>query len=159
MFKQGDLVVYPAHGVGMIDAIEEKKISGTERTFYILRILDSNTTIMIPVANINSVGLREIISDWEIEKVYEIINDKEVKIAPQPWNQRYREYMDKIKTGEVEELAKVLRNLSVLQNEKGLSFGERKIMETAQNLLVQEISIATKEKAKTVRERLIKIIG
>lgn len=159
MFKEGDLAVYPAHGVGIIDAIEEKSFSGTEKMFYILRILDSDTTIMIPVSNIHSVGLRQLISDGEIEKIYSILNNQEIKISPQPWNQRYREYMDRIKTGSVEEVAKVLRNLCVLQCEKGLSFGERKIMEMAQNLLVQEIAVATKAEETTIRKKITNILG
>ncbi|MBW2107554.1 MAG: CarD family transcriptional regulator [Deltaproteobacteria bacterium] len=142
MFKIGDLAVYPAHGVGRIEAIETREISGEKQDFYIMKILDNNMIIMIPVDNVESVGLRDIIDQGEVPKVYEIMKKRDIPADNQTWNRRYREYMEKIKTGSVFEVAEVLRDLYLLKVEKDLSFGERKMLDTAQNLLLKELSIA-----------------
>ena len=144
-FKVGEKVVYPAHGVGVIEGIQTKVVSGSERKFYMLRILDSDMTIMIPTENVNAVGLRRIIGKDMVAKVYRILRDKKVEIDQQTWNRRYREYTEKIKTGSVLEIAKVLRDLFVLKGDKELSFGERKMLDTARNLLVKELAIANGE--------------
>jgi len=151
LFKVGDLAVYPAHGVGKIESIEEKEISGTCQLFYTMRIMDNGMTIMIPSCNIKSVGLRRIISKAKVKEVYIILKDKEVKIDNQTWNRRYREYMEKIKTGSVFEIAVVLRDLSILKQDKELSFGERKLLDMATNLLVKELAIAEKMDEEQVR--------
>jgi CarD family transcriptional regulator len=141
MFKAGDLAVYPAHGVGKIEAVESKKIGGSRQDYYIMRILENDMKIMIPVQNADSVGLRPLIGRDEIPSVYEILKTREISVNSATWNRRYREYMEKIKTGSVFELAEVLRDLSVLKEEKELSFGERKMLDTARSLLVKELSI------------------
>ncbi len=141
-FKPGDKAVYPAHGVGEVKAIETREISGNKQTFYILRILDNGMTIMVPTQNVKSVGLREIIGEEQVEEVYEILQERDITVDNQTWNRRYREYMDKIKSGSVYEIAEVLRDLSLLKFEKELSFGERKMLDTARSLLVKELSIA-----------------
>lgn len=142
MFKVGELAVYPAHGVGVIESIEEKEISGTCQMFYTMRIMDNGMTIMIPSCNIKNVGLRQIISKNKVKEVFNILKEKDVEIDNQTWNRRYREYMDKIKTGSVFKIAVVLRDLYILKNEKELSFGERKLLDMATNLLVKELAIA-----------------
>lgn len=142
MFSVGDLAVYPAHGVGVIEKIEAQEISGCTQDFYVMRILDSNMTIMIPTSNVNNVGLRDIIGRTEVTKLYAILKKRDVTIDNQTWNRRYREYMDKIKTGSVFEVAEVYRDLLILKLEKDLSFGERKMLDTARGLLVKEISLA-----------------
>ncbi len=142
MFKVGDMAVYPAHGVGVIDSIQSKEISGSKQTFYMLRILDNDMTIMIPTKNIDSVGLREIVSRKEIRKIYDILKERDISIDSHAWNRRYREYMEKIKTGSAFEIAEVLRDLFLLKMDKDLSYGERKIMDLARNLLVKELSVA-----------------
>jgi CarD family transcriptional regulator len=144
MFEIGDLAVYPAHGVGRIEAIETREISGDKQDFYIMKILENNMIIMIPVDNVESVGLRDIIDVGEVPKVYEIMKKRDIPADNQTWNRRYREYMEKIKTGSVFEVAEVLRDLYLLKVEKDLSFGERKMLDTAQGLLLKELSIAKK---------------
>ncbi|MBN1843235.1 MAG: CarD family transcriptional regulator [Deltaproteobacteria bacterium] len=144
MFKIGDLAVYPAHGVGRIESIETRKISGEEQDFYIMKILDNNMIIMIPVSNVESVGLRDIIDVGDVAKVYEIMKKRDMPADNQTWNRRYREYMEKIKTGSVYEVAEVLRDLYLLKEDKDLSFGERKMLDTAQSLLLKELSISKK---------------
>ncbi len=142
MFKVGDLAVYPAHGVGKIEAIETKDIGGASQDFYIMRILENDMKIMIPVQNADAVGLRPLIQSDEVGKVYAILQSREISVNSATWNRRYREYMEKIKTGSIFELAEVLRDLTVLQGDKELSFGERKMLETARTLLVTEVAIA-----------------
>ncbi len=150
MFNVGDLAVYPAHGVGLIEAIEQKSVFGTEHTFYVMRILDNDMKIMIPKENAKQVGLRDIVSGSDIEQVYAILEEKDVEFTPQTWNRRYREYMDKIKTGSIFDLATVLRDLYILQKDKPLSFGERKMLDTAKTLLVKELSIAKGKKEEEI---------
>lgn len=144
-FKVGDNAVYPGHGVGRVTAIETKEILGNKQTFYSIQILETGMKIMIPKDNVASVGLRPIISKDEANKVLEILKEKEVKIDNQTWNRRYREYMEKIKTGSVFEIAEVLRDLFLLKVDKELSFGERKMLDTARTLLLKELTLATSE--------------
>jgi CarD family transcriptional regulator len=141
-FKVGDHAVYPGHGVGRISSIEYKEILGTNHEFYSVQILETGMKIMIPAANIKSVGLRPLISKDEAQKVVDILKDKNVKIDTQTWNRRYRDYMEKIKTGSVYEIAEVLRDLYVLKVDKELSFGEKKMLDTAKNLLLKELNLA-----------------
>jgi len=153
-FKVGEKVVYPAHGVGVIGAIQTRVVSGSERKFYMLRILDSDMTIMIPTENVVAVGLRRIIDKDMVAKVYKILRTKKVEIDQQTWNRRYREYTEKIKTGSVLEIAKVLRDLFVLKGDKELSFGERKMLDTARNLLVKELAIAKSHSEEKIMDEL-----
>ncbi len=143
MFKVGDMAVYPAHGVGVIERIENRKISGCQENFFIMRILENNMIIMIPSSNAANVGLRQIINQNEVSKVYSILKKRDTSVDDnQSWNRRYRDYMDKIKSGSVFEVAEVYRDLSTIQQDKELSFGERKMLDTARSLLVKEISLA-----------------
>ena len=141
-FKVGDHAVYPGHGVGKISSIEYKEILGTKHEFYSVLIIETGMKIMIPATNIKSVGLRPLISHEEAMKVVTILKDKNVKIDTQTWNRRYRDYMEKIKTGSVFEIAEVLRDLYVLKVDKELSFGEKKMLDTAKNLLLKELNLA-----------------
>jgi CarD family transcriptional regulator len=159
MFSVGDLAVYPAHGVGLIERIESREISGCQQDFYVMRILDNDMIIMIPTNNVENVGLREIIEQTEVPKLYSILKKRNVTIDNQTWNRRYREYMEKIKTGSVFEVAEVYRDLLILKLEKDLSFGERKMLDTARNLLVKEISLAKKVREEQVEKDLDKIFS
>jgi CarD family transcriptional regulator len=154
MLKVGEKVVYPAHGVGEIEAIRSHVISGTEKKFYMLRILETDMKIMIPIDNVDSVGLRKIIDRAMVTKVYKVLRQKKVETDQQTWNRRYREYTEKIKTGSILEIAKVLRDLFVLKGDKELSFGERKMLDTARNLLVKELSIARSHSEEKIMEEL-----
>ncbi len=141
-FKVGDKAVYPAHGVGEVTAIENRSIGGIEQTFYILRILENGMKIMVPTDNIRQVGLREVISKSKVEKVLKILKAKSLSVETTTWNRRYREYMEKIKTGSVYEVAEVLRDLYILKTDKDLSFCELKLLDTAKGLLVREVAVA-----------------
>jgi CarD family transcriptional regulator len=154
-FEIGDLAVYPAHGVGMIEAIEQKVINGEKHDFYMMKVLENNMTIMIPTWNVESVGLREVINEKEIPKIYEVMKErKDNPLDNQTWNRRYREYMDKIKTGSLYDVAEVYRDLSILKFTKDLSFGERKLYDTAQVLLVKELSTAKNTDEETIMSEI-----
>jgi CarD family transcriptional regulator len=144
MFKVGAKVVYPGHGVGIIEDLQVRNILGSEHKFYMLRILESNMMIMIPVENVATVGLRPVITKEMVSKVYRILRTRKPLGDLTNWNRRYREYSEKIKTGSVIEIAKILRDLLVLKTSKDLSFGERTMLDTARNLLIKEIAIASR---------------
>ncbi|MDP6179907.1 MAG: CarD family transcriptional regulator [Desulfatiglandales bacterium] len=159
MFKIGDLAVYPAHGVGVIEKIETQEISGCKSDFYVMRILENNMIIMIPTDNVENVGLRELIAQGDVPKLYSILKKRDVVVDSQTWNRRFREYNEKIKTGSVYEVAEVYRDLLILKVDKDLSFGERKMLDTARNLLVKEISLAKKVEEEQVEKDLDKIFA
>lgn len=160
MFKVGDMAVYPTHGVGVISAIEDKELDGKnqKQKFYIMRILGNGMTIMIPTDKVDQVGLRGVITNKDAPKVYKILKDKKTKAGDsQTWNRRYREYMERIKTGSVYEVASVLRDLFLLKVGKDLSFGERRLMDIAKNLLIKELSIAQKKSEDHVEKHIVAI--
>lgn len=159
MFKVGDIVVYPAHGVSEVESIETREISGNEISFFILKVLDTQMTVMVPVSNVQNVGIRELIDKKGIERVLNILRERSVSVDNQTWNRRYREYMEKIKSGSAFEIAEVLRDLNILKRGKELSFGERKMYDTAKNLLVNEISTSKKIGKKEVEIMLLEAMG
>ncbi len=161
-FKVGDNAVHLSHGVGIVRGIEEREFSpGQKQCFYILEIQDNGAPKKVFVPTDNSAQrLRPIIKKKEVERVYEILRRRdENAIDHQTWNRRYREYMEKIKTGSVKEIAEVLRNLYLLKNSKDLSFGEKKMFETAKNLLVKEISMSNSRSEAEVEEEVTKALG
>ena len=158
-FKVGDYAVYPGHGVSKVTAIETKEIMGGKHSFYSLQLLETGLKIMVPQLNVMTVGLRPLISQDEALKVISILKIKEVKIDNQTWNRRYREYMEKIKTGSVYEIAEVLRDLFLLKVDKELSFGERKMLDTARNLLLKELRLATDEVELLKEDEVKQIFG
>ncbi len=151
-YNVGDKVVYPAHGVAEVMSIESRSIGGSQQTFYVLNVLDNGMRVMVPTANVDQVGMRDIVSSDEADRVFEVLKKREKMAESTTWNRRHREYMEKIKTGSVFEVAKVLRDLYVLKSDKELSFGERKMLDTAKSLLVREISLSkgiTQEEVET----------
>ncbi len=149
-FQIGDLAVYPAHGVGQIESVESRIINGTHHDFYIMKILDNGMVIMIPTANVQSVGLRPVINGKEVPAIFDLLKEKKDDIHDnQTWNRRYKEYMDKIKSGSLFDVAEVFRDLYCLKLTKDLSFGERKLLDTSKTLLLRELCTAL-EKEETV---------
>lgn len=141
-FKVGDKVVYGPHGVGVIDSIEVIKRGSFEIKGYYIVVQSNGARGFVPMGQEHSAGLRRVVDEKTLQQVYLILKDKKVTIDTQTWNRRYREYNQKIKTGSLVEIAKVLRDLLALKGHKELSFGERRMLDTAQDLLVKEISIA-----------------
>lgn len=158
-FKVGDKAVYPAHGVGEVLGIEKRDIMGQKQDVYILRILDNGMRIMIPKDKVDTVGLREVIPRSKVKEVYKVLKEKVVAVKSQTWNRRYREYMEKIKTGSIFDIAEVLRDLYLLKFDKDLSFGERKMLDTARSLLIKEISVARNCRETVVEKELEKIFN
>ena len=159
-FHVGDLAVYPAHGVGRIEAIESRVVNGETHDFYIMKVLENSMVIMIPTWNVDSVGLRDVISEKEIPKIYAVMkSERESPADTQTWNRRYREYMDKIKTGSLYDVAEVFRDLYLLRLTKDLSFGERKLFDTATTLLLRELSTAKNTDEKTIMSEIESLFG
>ncbi|HIE06953.1 MAG TPA: CarD family transcriptional regulator [Desulfarculaceae bacterium] len=157
MFNIGELAVYPGHGVGEIKAIEEREVCEETQNFYIMVILDSNITIMIPKNNTTNVGLRALVNDKQIDEVYTTLKKRRVKLSHQTWNKRYKQFHDKIKRGSLVEVAEVFRDLNLISINKELSFGERKMMETAKHLIVSELALARGLSEKEITQEIQEI--
>ncbi len=158
-FKVGDKAVYPAQGVAEVCSIEEKDIAGQRLKFYVLRILDTNRKIMVPVDNARSVGLRAPICEKEILEIFALLKERTFAFDNQTWNRRYRGFMDKIKTGSVYDVAEVMRDLYRLRAEKSLSFGERRMLETARALIVKEIAVTRDNSEESVQAEIEQIFA
>lgn len=141
-FKVGDKAVYPAQGVAEVVNIEERDIAGARQRFYVLRVLDTDRRIMVPVKSAGNVGLRGVISETEVLDLFELLRERVVAFDNQTWNRRYRGFMDKIKTGSIYDAAEVTRDLYRLKGSKSLSSGEKRMLETARSLIVKEIAVA-----------------
>jgi CarD family transcriptional regulator len=141
-FLIGDKAVYPAQGVAEVIGIDTKEINATVCAFYVLRVLDSEMQILVPKEKADQVGLRPVATDDEVDEVFDILREQDVHIDKQTWNRRYRGFMEKIKTGSLFEVAEVFRDLYRLKSTKTLSFGERRMLDTAKNLIVKELSVA-----------------
>ncbi|MDD9932578.1 MAG: CarD family transcriptional regulator [Myxococcales bacterium] len=157
LFKVGDKAVYPAQGVAEVISIDEKDIAGQRQQFYVLRILDTDRKIMVPVNNAKSVGLRPPISERQIREIFAILKERTFAFDNQTWNRRYRGFMDKIKTGSVFDVAEVMRDLYRLKAEKSLSFGERRMLETARTLIVKEIAVTRDKSEDKIQAEIEKI--
>ena len=140
MFNVGDKIVYPMHGAGTIDSIEEKDILGEKQSYYILR-MPGEVKVMIPTAKAEAVGGRNVIDKQSAEKVIGILEQDET-LMDKNWNKRYRDNMEKMKSGDIYQVADVVRNLSFKQKEKGLSTGEKKMLNNAKQILVSELVLA-----------------
>ncbi|MGX8797132.1 CarD family transcriptional regulator [Fusibacter sp. JL298sf-3] len=141
MFKIGDKVVYPMHGAGIIEGIEDREILGDMKSFYVLRLPIKSMKVMLPVDNAEKLGVRKIVRDDEITRVISLLGKEKGKM-PDNWNRRYRSNLEKVKTGDIFEVATVVRNLEILDREKGLSTGERKMLNNTKQILVSELILA-----------------
>ena len=140
MFNVGDKIVYPMHGAGVIDSIEEKNILGEKQSYYILK-MPGEVKVMVPTAKAEEIGVRNIIDKSSADKVIGVLEQDET-VMDKNWNKRYRDNMDKMKSGDIYEIADVVRNLSFKQKEKGLSTGEKKMLNNAKQILVSELVLA-----------------
>ena len=140
MFNVGDKIVYPMHGAGTIDAIEEKDILGEKQAYYIIK-MPGEVKVMVPTAKAEEIGVRNIINKDSANKVFQILEANETEMSNN-WNKRYRDNMEKMKSGDIYEVADVVRNLAFKQKEKGLSTGEKKMLNNAKQILVSELVLA-----------------
>ena len=159
MFTVGEKAVYPAHGVGEILAIETREIMGKPMEVYVMKILDREMTIIIPVGKSQGVGLRRVMGEDEVDAVFRVLRQRKRVSDNQTWNRRFREYSDKIRTGSAVEIAKVLRDLYLLRAGKNLSYGEKRMLNTAMELLTQEIAVAKGQKTAQAEEQILSVFG
>jgi CarD family transcriptional regulator len=152
MFNIGEYAVCPGHGVGQISSIEEREVGAETQLFYIVKVISNGLTIMVPTDSIN--GIRELVSNDDVNDVYQLLSDHDVKLDNSTWNRRYREYMNKIKTGSILEIADVLRSLLLLKDGKSLSFGEKKMMEQCKDLLTIEMSLVDGAGRKEIDQKI-----
>lgn len=141
MYSIGDKIVYPMHGAGVIESIEEREILGCKQDYYVLKMPVGDMKVMIPTQNVDGIGIREVIRSRDVDKVYEILQDHTVNVTNN-WNKRYRENMTKIRSGNIYEVADVVRILMKRDREKGLSTGEKKMLNSAKQILVSELVLA-----------------
>jgi len=140
LFSVGDKVVYPMHGAGVVESIEEKEVLGSRQNYYVLKFSAGEMKVMIPMDNAYQIGLRGIIDKNELAKVYEILKEPTEGNSAN-WNRRYTDNLEKIKSGDIIEIAQVVKNLMQRSNEKGLSAGEKKMLESAQRMLISEVGL------------------
>lgn len=141
MFKVGDKIVYPMHGAGVIEAIEHKELMGADKEFYILKLPIKNMKVMIPTDNAENLGVRRVVDKGVFNDVIDLLSQSK-EIMPDNWNRRYRANLEKVKTGDIFEVAQVVRNLEILDREKGLSTGERKMLSNSKQILVSELTLS-----------------
>ena len=158
-FKVGDKSVHPHHGVGEVTAIESKEIAGQKKTFYILKIVDSGMKVMVATDAAQRLGLRKVMSRKEADQVLDVLREKKIAVTSQPWNRRYREYTEMLNSGSPLEVAKVLRDLTLLKTDKELSFGERGLLDKARSLLVTELAVAKRCKEARVESEIEQILS
>jgi len=153
-FKIGDKAVHPSLGVGEVMGIQSKDIAGKDMRFYVLKIVSSGATVMVATEAARRVGLRKPISRKQAKEVVEVLKQDEVAVTTQPWNRRQREYTEMLNSGSPIEVAKVLRDLYRLKSGKELSFGERRLLDQARNLLITELALARRCKQTTVENEI-----
>lgn len=158
MFNIGDKVVYPMHGAGVIEGIEEKEILGEIKKYFILRLPLKNMKVMLPVDNIENIGLRNIVTKDIVEEILLIMEECKSEM-PQNWNRRYRANLEKIKSGDIVDVAVVVRDLMRLDKEKGLSTGERKMLNNSKQILVSELVLASDYIESDVEEKIKEAIS
>ncbi|ABB38926.1 transcriptional regulator, CarD family [Oleidesulfovibrio alaskensis G20] len=156
MFVPDQLVVYPAQGVGKVERLESQVVGGAEAEFYIVRILSNNVTLMVPVKNAVNVGLRALCSAEEGQKILDSLQDRSdfTGYTGQNWNRRYREYSEKLKSGSLEDVAYVLKELLLIGKDKELSFGERRLLEQSMGLITLELAHALDTTQEDVKARI-----
>jgi len=150
LFRIGDKIVYPMHGAGVIESVEEREILGEMKRYYVMRMPIGDMKVMVPISSVTDIGLRKVIDEDGVSKVLTILKDKDSPMSTN-WNRRYRSNMEKIKSGNVFELAEVVRNLSSRDKEKGLSTGEKKMLDNARQILVSELVLAKNSKEDNIR--------
>lgn len=158
MFQIGDRVVYPVHGAGIIESIEEQEIMGEKHKYYIMRLPIGDMKVMIPTESAEDAGLRRVVDDAGVQQVIEILQANKVKMSTN-WNRRYRANMEKIKSGNIYEVAEVVRSLAIRDREKGLSTGERKMLDNAKQILISELVLAKDLEEKQAEDLLEKILA
>jgi len=152
-FQIGDKVIYPNHGLGVVEKVEEKTILGTTTGFFHLRIISNETTVLVPVANVDNVGLRRAITDEEVERLFQLLGDGNID-NHQNWKGRFKDNSDKMRTGSIYDMADVLKSLTFLAKSKSLSFREKRMLDRAKFLIISEVSEVMRESAAAIEGRV-----
>ena len=154
MFKVGDKIVYPMHGAGTIESIEEREILGEKQKYYIMKMPVGDVKVMVPTKNAEMIGVRDVIPNETAQGVLDVLSSDTTDMSSN-WNKRYRDNMEKMKSGDIYEVADVVRNLSFKQKEKGLATGEKKMLSSAKQILISELVLAEA----TDKENVEKIVN
>lgn len=157
MFRKGDKVIYPHHGAAIIEDLTTREFLGEQKKYFVLRLTHGDLTLMVPVDNTDEVGLREVVSKREVKKVFDILKQNESRM-PANWSRRYKTNIEKIRSGDIFQVAEVVRNLSIREAEKGLSAGEKRMLSKARQILVSELTFAVdapEEKAEAMVDKIL----
>jgi len=157
-FDVGDKVVYPHHGAAVIERREKRVAFGTKQEYFVLRLAYGDLTLMVPVANAEEIGLREVINDEEVEEVFAVLRKKEARM-PTNWSRRFKNHVEKLKSGDIYQVAEVVRNLTLREGDKGLSAGEKRMLARARQILVSELTFALDVDEETAESRLDEVLG
>lgn len=158
MFKAGDKVVYPLHGAGEIEAVEEHEVLGEKKKYYVVKLLIAEMKVLIPVENVSKIGLRVVIDESEIPKVLNILRGEKEEVSSD-WKVRYATNLEKIKSGSIYKVAEVARNLAFRNKEKGLSTGEKRLFDNARQLIISELAYARNTSTNEASSMIEEILG
>jgi CarD family transcriptional regulator len=158
MYRLGDKIVYPMHGAGVIESVEEKEVLGEKKKYFIIKMPVNEMKLMIPVDNVENIGVRKIISNSEVEEVFDILRE-DSSLNKMNWNKRYRANMDRMKSGDIFEVARIVRSLTYRDQEKGLSTGEKKMLSNAKQILISELILAEDSSSEEIESKIDKIIS
>ena len=158
MYQIGDKVVHPMHGAGVIDSIVQRRVAGKLEDYYLLKLSVGSMTVMIPTGNTQEIGVRPILSSEEAKSLIQALENIEVDMT-QNWNRRYRENMERLKSGNLLEVARVVKGLLIRENQRGLSNGERKMLRTAKQILISELVLAQSLPYETVEDNIDTVLS
>ena len=157
-FGVGDKVVYPHHGAATIEKKEKKDVFGKKQDYLVLRLAYGDLTLMVPADNAEEIGLRDVINDEEVEEVFAVLRKKEARM-PTNWSRRFKNHVEKLKSGDIYQVAEVVRNLTIREKDKGLSAGEKRMLGKARQILVSELTFALKMDEETAEAKLDEVLG
>lgn len=158
MFRVGDKVIYPQHGAAVIKSLEEKIVLGEKKKYFVLRLAYGDLTLMVPTDSTEEVGIRDVISKEELQKVFKVLKSKECRM-PTNWSRRYKTHVEKLRSGDIYQVAEVVRNLARREAEKGLSAGEKRMLTRARQILVSEVTFAAGVKEDEAEKMLDKVLA
>ncbi|MGZ4146990.1 MAG: CarD family transcriptional regulator [Actinomycetota bacterium] len=157
MFRKGDTVVHPEHGAAVIEELREREILGETRKYFVLRVAYGDLTLMVPVDSTEEVGLREVVSKSEVKKVLNVLKEDESKMAAN-WSRRFKNNIEKLRSGDIYQVAEVVRNLSIRERARGLSAGEKRMITKARQILISELAFATNESEDKAEAMIDKVL-
>ena len=157
-FAVGDKVVYPHHGAATIEKREKKEAFGKKQDYLVLRLAYGDLTLMVPADNADEIGLRDVINDEEVEEVFAVLRKKEARM-PTNWSRRFKNHVEKLKSGDIYQVAEVVRNLTIREKDKGLSAGEKRMLARARQILVSELTFALNVDEETAEDKLDEVLG